>query len=96
MASTRCRRITPCQPSGGIAQLVEHMTENHGVPGSNPGPATPTTFRFFPVQAANAEFFGFSDRPLIRPFPGGVAVRVAVKILAHYIIEEVFQIGDPY
>ena len=26
---------------GGIAQLVEHMTENHGVPGSNPGPATP-------------------------------------------------------
>jgi hypothetical protein len=20
--------------------LVEHMTENHGVPGSNPGPAT--------------------------------------------------------
>jgi hypothetical protein len=25
---------------GGIAQLVEHMTENHGVPGSNPGPAT--------------------------------------------------------
>lgn len=25
---------------GGIAQLVEHMTENHGVPGSIPGPAT--------------------------------------------------------
>jgi hypothetical protein len=40
IASTRCRRITPCLPSGGIAQLVEHMTENHGVPGSNPGPAT--------------------------------------------------------
>ena len=34
------RRPAPLAQCGGIAQLVEHMTENHGVPGSNPGPAT--------------------------------------------------------
>ena len=39
------RRLAPCRrphvlPRGGVAQLVEHMTENHGVDSSILSPAT--------------------------------------------------------
>ena len=33
-------QVPPPPPYGWIAQLVEHETENLGVPGSIPGPAT--------------------------------------------------------
>ena len=34
-------RVASIGRRGEIAQLVEHTTENRGVPGSNPGLATP-------------------------------------------------------
>ena len=42
------RRIFAFRKVGAIAQLVEHRTENPGVPGSIPGG---TTFRKIPPQA---------------------------------------------
>lgn len=38
-------QVPPPPPYGWIAQLVEHETENLGVPGSIPGPATIDLFR---------------------------------------------------
>ncbi len=53
--------------------------ENHGVPGSSPGPATSGFFLF------KLQIYVFSDTQsgsyssLFRSFPAGVALRVAVK-----------------
>ena len=63
IASTRYRKITPCQHPGGIAQLVEHMTENHGVPGSNPGPATLVLWRFAGKSRQQWRSLDASPRP---------------------------------
>jgi hypothetical protein len=61
---------------------TEHTTENHGVPGSSPGPATSglSGISLFKPQKRNysdAEF-GFCSS-LFWSFPGDVAVRVTVN-----------------
>ena len=40
---------------GSLAQLVEHMTFNHGVPGSSPGGATKREMRFLSLIIISVE-----------------------------------------
>jgi hypothetical protein len=51
------QRIFAFLNAGAIAQLVEHRTENPGVPGSIPGGTTKTNRRAHRVNALRASFF---------------------------------------